>query len=143
MKKLADLSEMIEEGLQNLDYPITAATLYDPIRYTLDSGGKRLRPTLVLIAASLYNDDIQAALKPALGIEMYHNFTLLHDDVMDKAPTRRGRPTVHVKWNDGGSGLSAHCRSSVPCAQERHRHVQSDEPGDLSRSTVRYGIRDT
>ena len=106
MKKLADLSEMIEEGLQNLDYPIAAATLYDPIRYTLDSGGKRLRPTLVLIAASLYNDDIQAALKPALGIEMYHNFTLLHDDVMDKAPTRRGRPTVHVKWNDNQAILS-------------------------------------
>ena len=106
MKKLADLSAMIEEGLQDLDYPIAAATLYDPIRYTLDSGGKRLRPTLVLIAASLYNDDIQAALKPALGIEMYHNFTLLHDDVMDKAPTRRGRPTVHVKWNENQAILS-------------------------------------
>lgn len=106
MKKQAELNAMIEEGLRNLVYPATASTLYDPIRYTLDSGGKRVRPTLVLIAANLYTEDIQAALKPALGIEMYHNFTLLHDDVMDKAPTRRNRPTVHVKWNDNQAILS-------------------------------------
>jgi len=106
MKKLAELNAMIEEGLKSLSYPFAASTLYDPIRYTLDSGGKRLRPTLVLIAAGLYNEDIQAALKPALGIEMFHNFTLLHDDVMDKAPTRRGRPTVHLKWNENQAILS-------------------------------------
>lgn len=106
MKKQAELNAMIEDGLRSLVYPTTASTLYDPIRYTLDSGGKRLRPTLVLIAANLYNEDIQAALKPALGIEMYHNSTLLHDDVMDKAPTRRNRPTVHVKWNDNQAVLS-------------------------------------
>ena len=106
MKKQAELNAMIEEGLQSLVYPTSASTLYDPIRYTLESGGKRLRPMLVLMAANLYTEDIQTALKPALGIEMYHNFTLLHDDVMDKAPTRRGRPTVHVKWNDNQAILS-------------------------------------
>ena len=106
MKKQAELNAMIEEGLQSLVYPTSASTLYDPIRYTLESGGKRLRPMLVLMAANLYTEDIQTALKPALGIEMYHNFTLLHDDVMDKSPTRRGRPTVHVKWNDNQAILS-------------------------------------
>lgn len=97
---------MIEEGLANLSYPETASTLYNPIRYTLQSGGKRVRPTLVLIAANLYTENLTAALLPALGVEVYHNFTLLHDDVMDKAPTRRGRATVHVKWNDNQAILS-------------------------------------
>ena len=97
---------MIQRGIEGLNYPTTASKLYDPIRYTLESGGKRLRPTLVLIAASLYTEDLTTALAPALGIEMYHNFTLLHDDVMDKAPSRRGRPTVHMKWNDNQAILS-------------------------------------
>ena len=97
---------MIEEGLQGLTYPDSAPTLYEPISYTLLAGGKRLRPTLVLIAAELYTDDLKPALLPALGIEMFHNFTLLHDDVMDKAPARRGRPTVHVKWNENQAILS-------------------------------------
>lgn len=106
MKTQAELNNIIEEGLASLPYPATAATLYEPIRYTLASGGKRVRPTLVLIAANLYNENIDNAVLPALGIEMYHNFTLLHDDVMDKAPTRRGRPTVHAKWNDNQAILS-------------------------------------
>lgn len=106
MKTQAELNEMIEEGLATLAYPTTAATLYDPIRYTLQSGGKRVRPTLVLIAANLYTENLTSALLPALGVEVYHNFTLLHDDVMDKAPSRRGRATVHVKWNENQAILS-------------------------------------
>lgn len=106
MKTQAELNALIQEGLEQLVYPTTASKLYNPIRYTLESGGKRLRPTLVLIAANLYTEDLSDALMPALGIEMYHNFTLLHDDVMDKAPSRRGRPTVHVKWNDNQAILS-------------------------------------
>ena len=97
---------MIEQGLEGLAYPTTASTLYDPIRYTLRSGGKRVRPTLVLIAANPYTEDLSSALVPALGIEVYHNFTLLHDDVMDKAPARRSRPSVHVKWNENQAILS-------------------------------------
>ena len=106
MKTQAELNEMIQEGLSSLEYPTSGPRLYDPIRYTLESGGKRIRPTLVLIAANLYADDISTALVPALGIEMYHNFTLLHDDVMDKAPSRRGLVTVHVKWNENQAILS-------------------------------------
>lgn len=106
MKTQAELNAMIRNGLEQLVYPTSAPQLYEPIEYTLQSGGKRLRPTLVLIAANLYTEDLSSALKPALGIEMYHNFTLLHDDVMDKAPSRRGRPTVHVKWNDNQAILS-------------------------------------
>jgi len=97
---------MIQEGIQNIEYPSLAPKLYDPVIYTLETGGKRLRPTLVLMAANLYTDDLKKVITPALGLEMYHNFTLLHDDVMDKAPDRRGRPTVHVKWNDSVAILS-------------------------------------
>lgn len=106
MKTQAELNAIIQEGIKSLKFPTAASNLYAPIRYTLDAGGKRLRPTLVLIAANLYNEDITNAISPALGIEMYHNFTLLHDDVMDKAPTRRGRQTVHIKWNENQAILS-------------------------------------
>lgn len=106
MKTQAELNALIQEGINTLGYPTLATSLYDPIRYTLQSGGKRLRPMLVLIAANLYTDELKTALEPAMGIEMYHNCTLLHDDVMDKAPTRRGRPAVHVKWNENQAILS-------------------------------------
>jgi geranylgeranyl diphosphate synthase type II len=75
------------------------SSLYDPIKYTLDLGGKRMRPLLTLIACDLFDGTISEAVKPALGIEIFHNFTLLHDDIMDKAPLRRNKPTVHKKWN--------------------------------------------
>lgn len=101
-----ELSDIIQKGIENLEYPSLAPKLYDPVIYTLETGGKRLRPTLVLMAANLYTDNLIEAVAPALGLEMYHNFTLLHDDVMDKAPDRRGRPTVHVKWNDNVAILS-------------------------------------
>jgi geranylgeranyl diphosphate synthase type II len=73
--------------------------LYDPIGYTIALGGKRMRPMLTLMACDLFDGDINLALKPAIGIEVFHNFTLLHDDIMDKAPLRRNQPTVHKKWN--------------------------------------------
>lgn len=106
MKTQVELNNLIQEGISQLSYPASASTLYDPVKYTLASGGKRLRPTLVLIAANLYTEDLSAAIKPALGIEMYHNSTLLHDDVMDKASERRGRPTVHIKWDENQAILS-------------------------------------
>lgn len=106
MKTQAELNAIIQEGLNKLTYPQVATGMYEPIIYTLASGGKRVRPSLVLIAANLYTEDISQAITPALGIEMYHNFTLLHDDVMDQAPERRGRATVHVKWNDNQAILS-------------------------------------
>ncbi len=106
MKTQAELNNLIQEGIEKLSYPTTARSLYDPIRYTLAAGGKRVRPMLVLIAANLYTEDLSSAVIPALGIEMYHNSTLLHDDVMDKASERRGRPTVHIKWNENQAILS-------------------------------------
>lgn len=106
MYPVEQLSKFIQQGIEQIQYPALAPHLYDPVRYTLETGGKRLRPTLVLMAANIFTDDITPAITPAIGLEMYHNFTLLHDDVMDKAPDRRGRPTVHVKWNDNVAILS-------------------------------------
>lgn len=80
--------------------------MYAPIAYTLSLGGKRVRPALTLMACNLYTDSLDQAIKPALGIEVFHNFTLLHDDIMDKASIRRGKPTVHVKWGDNTAILS-------------------------------------
>jgi len=103
----------INKAIASLDWKREPAGLYVPIEYTLASGGKRLRPTLALIAAeaimngSLLNGDaIENTLPAALALEVFHNFTLLHDDVMDKAEVRRGRPTVHVKWNENTAILS-------------------------------------
>ncbi|MBQ0057874.1 MAG: polyprenyl synthetase family protein [Bacteroidales bacterium] len=100
------LTSLIQKGLDGIVYPGTAPRLCDPVRYTLETGGKRLRPMLVLMAANLFKEDVSAAITPAIGLEMYHNCTLLHDDVMDRASDRRGRPTVHVKWNDSVAILS-------------------------------------
>lgn len=95
----------INQAIAGLNWTREPQGLYDPIAYTLESGGKRLRPTLALIAASLYGQE-EKALPAALALEIFHNFTLLHDDVMDQAPIRRGRPTVHVRWDDNTAILS-------------------------------------
>lgn len=80
--------------------------LYDPISYSLDMGGKRLRPVLVLLAYNLFAEDVERAIPAAVGIEVFHNFTLLHDDIMDKADVRRNRPTVHKKFSENAAILS-------------------------------------
>ena len=113
MYKQEELSAIIQNGVETIDYPQATPGLFDPVRYTLESGGKRIRPTLVLMAANIYSDDISEAITPAIGLEMYHNFTLLHDDVMDKAPDRRGRATVHVKWDDNTAILSGDAMLSL------------------------------
>lgn len=96
----------IEKAIQALDWHREPYGLYEPIAYTLASGGKRLRPQLVLLGAELFGSKPTEALPAALAIEVFHNFTLLHDDVMDKAPVRRSKPTVHVRWNDNTAILS-------------------------------------
>lgn len=101
------LSGIVEEGLRSLQYPTTAPSLFDPIKYTLESGGKRLRPVLTLATyAALSGKEPQEVLNQAIAVELFHNFTLLHDDVMDNADIRRGRPTVHRKWNANVAILS-------------------------------------
>lgn len=90
---------VIEEELKKFSLPSFPAELYEPVRYMLSLTGKRMRPCLVLMAAELFGGDFRKALFPALGIEVFHNFTLLHDDIMDKAPLRRTKETVHKKWS--------------------------------------------
>lgn len=96
----------INQVIESLDWSKDPKGLYEPIGYTLASGGKRIRPTLAMIASSLFGGKEEEVLPAALALEVFHNFTLLHDDVMDRAEVRRGRPTVHVKWNDNTAILS-------------------------------------
>ena len=97
---------MIAEAIAGINYPERPAQLYEPIAYTMSLGGKRLRPLLTLITCDALGGDVKAALTPAVGLELFHNFTLLHDDVMDRADVRRGKPTVHRRWNDNVAILS-------------------------------------
>ena len=99
MVTLKEISALIDQGIASLPVSAKPEGLYGPIRYTMESGGKRLRPTLLLACAAACGGDISKSLPQALGLEMFHNFTLLHDDVMDNAEVRRGRPTVHRRWN--------------------------------------------
>ena len=98
--------EKIECALQSVPYPQRPEGLYEPIQYVLEAGGKRIRPMLTLLAYQLYADDVDQAIPVALGLETYHNHTLLHDDLMDNADMRRNRPTVHKKWDDNTAILS-------------------------------------
>lgn len=97
---------MIQQAIQSLHWDKSPQGLYEPIAYTLSGEGKRVRPTLLLTASKIFGCDEQKVMPAALAIEVFHNFTLLHDDVMDKAQVRRGRPTVHVKWNENTAILS-------------------------------------
>src|SRR5436190_9049476 len=97
---------IIEEEFSRLKIANEPARLYDPIRYMIRIGGKRLRPSILLMSNELFGGDFQKVIHPALGIEVFHNFTLLHDDIMDKAPLRRSKPTVHEKWNSNIAILS-------------------------------------
>jgi len=106
MRKLEDLQSLIANSVSKLNFPEYPAELYEPIKYILALGGKRMRPALLLMACDLFNGDVEAALPPALAIEVFHNFTLMHDDIMDNAPIRRGKVTVHEKWNSNVAILS-------------------------------------
>ena len=106
MYSLHELIAMSERELAQLPYPARPAGLYEPIRYALGAGGKRIRPALVLMACNLFQEAVTAAKPAALAVEVFHNFTLLHDDIMDNADTRRGKPSVHKKWNDNTAILS-------------------------------------
>jgi geranylgeranyl diphosphate synthase type II len=106
MKTIDDLQQIIDEEIRTQYRILEPRELYEPIWYTLSNGGKRLRPVFVLMGCQLFSDDLKQAALPALGIEMFHNFTLLHDDIMDKAFMRRNLPTVHVKWDVNRAILS-------------------------------------
>lgn len=107
MKTLEDYRIEIETFIKELQFPQGKLdNLYSPIKYALSAGGKRIRPVLTLLSADAFGDKAREALMPAIGMEMFHNFTLLHDDVMDKSEMRRNRPTVHSKYNENTAILS-------------------------------------
>lgn len=106
MKTAKQIQEEFEGYLQSLDYSRQPDSLYVPVRYTLSLGGKRIRPTFLIMAYNMFADDVEMVFCTAAGMEIFHNFTLLHDDLMDKADMRRGRPTVHKKWNENVAILS-------------------------------------
>ena len=100
------IADRVAEAVASISYPEKPVGLYAPIAYTLESGGKRLRPQLTLAVCSALGYDVDRAINAALGVEIFHNFTLLHDDVMDSADLRRGRLTVHKRWNNNTAILS-------------------------------------
>jgi geranylgeranyl diphosphate synthase type II len=106
MYTYSELKEVVDKALVNLSYNTEAIRLIDPVKYILSVGGKRLRPVMTLIACNLFSDKIDDAILPAAGIEVFHNFSLVHDDIMDQGPVRRGLPTVHQKWNTNQAILS-------------------------------------
>ena len=106
MQTFQALRLKIEKELVTVNFRFEPAELYDPIRYTMEPGGKRIRPVLVLMACDLFEGDVDNCVRPALAVELFHNFTLLHDDIMDNAAMRRGRETVYKKWSTNAAILS-------------------------------------
>ena len=102
----ADLEIKINSALEGLNYNKQPLSLFEPIEYILSIGGKRIRPILTYMATNLFTDDVDRTTHAALAIEIFHNFSLLHDDLMDNATIRRGQPTVHRKWDDNTAVLS-------------------------------------
>jgi geranylgeranyl diphosphate synthase type II len=106
MHSPSELLKQVEQAINETIYPEYPASLYEPISYIMSLGGKRVRPIMLLMSAELFNGDLKAAIPAAMAIETFHNFTLIHDDIMDKAPLRRGKQTVHEKWGDNTAILS-------------------------------------
>lgn len=102
----SQLLDKVNAHIEQLDYAHEPMNLYEPVKYILSLGGKRIRPAMMLMAYNMYRDDVEQILDPALSLEIYHNFTLLHDDLMDHADVRRGKPTVHKRWDANTAILS-------------------------------------
>lgn len=106
MQKIIELQELVSNRIKEKKYSKYPEQLYDPLDYIMSLGGKRMRPVLVLLAHHLYSDKHEEAIEAAIAVETFHNFSLIHDDIMDAAPLRRGKPTVHEKWNQNTAILS-------------------------------------
>ncbi len=100
MQQLLEYQQVLQKKIDQLSFPKEPKNLYDPLRYFLTLGGKRTRPTLTLMGCSLFGEPGIKAINAAVAVELFHNFTLIHDDIMDDAPLRRGKATVHEKWNN-------------------------------------------
>ncbi|MDO3391404.1 polyprenyl synthetase family protein [Bacteroides sp. ET489] len=125
----SELLDIVKGHIAGLQFTRTPKGLYDPVSYVLSLGGKRIRPVLMLMAYNLYREDVKSILQPATGIEVYHNYTLLHDDLMDRADMRRGKATVHKVWNDNVAILSGDAmlvlayQFMTQCASEKLKDV--------------------
>src|SRR5690242_45461 len=106
MKTIKELQELFNQHIPYSAFNRQPAELYEPFTYILKLGGKRMRPSLVLLGCEMFNGDAKQAIPQAIAIELFHNFTLIHDDIMDEAPLRRGLPTVHEKFNSSTAILS-------------------------------------
>ncbi len=113
MYSYKDLQELVNKQINNENFVKEPRQLYEPIKYILSLGGKRIRPVFVLMACNLFSDDIDKAINAALALEIFHNFTLLHDDIMDNSSLRRNKPTVHTKWNSNVAILSGDAMSII------------------------------
>jgi geranylgeranyl diphosphate synthase type II len=111
MHTYKELFDKFNQDIESLKFGKTPEKLYDPIYYTLKVGGKRIRPLLCILGSELFGGEYEDVINAAFGIEIFHNFTLLHDDMMDNADTRRGKPVVHVKWNNNIALLSGDAMS--------------------------------
>ena len=106
MHTLEQLQDIISREIDQFVVNIKEDNLYKPVKYIINIGGKRMRPALMLFSCDMFGGDIQEAISPAIGVEVFHNFTLMHDDIMDEAPLRRGHQTVHHRWNINNAILS-------------------------------------
>lgn len=121
--------KLVNDYLVQLPYDRRPASLYEPIRYVLSMGGKRIRPVLMLLSYNLFKEDPETILMPACALETYHNYTLLHDDLMDNADLRRGHKTVHKKWNANTAILSGD--SMLVLAYQRMQQCSSDKMAEV------------
>ena len=129
MKSSAEILQLVNDYLDHLPYERKPSSLYDPVKYVLSLGGKRIRPVLMLLAYNLFKDNPEAILAPACALETYHNYTLLHDDLMDNADLRRGQQTVHRRWDANTAILSGD--SMLVLAYERMAQCRPDKLSDV------------
>ena len=125
MKTLQEIQAYIQHTFDHLNWNKQPIGLYEPIAYTLEAGGKRVRPSLLLLTANMFEANIDESTAAATALEIFHNFTLLHDDVMDHSAQRRGRPTVHIKWNENtailsGDQMMIEAYKQLECLQAEH-----------------------
>ena len=140
---ISDFLKVIEAEIKSQSFGSQPKSLYEPIRYIMSLGGKRMRPLLVMLGYSLFKNNPKEIVKYAVAVEAFHNFTIMHDDIMDNAPVRRGRSTVHVQWDTTTGILSGDvmliqayillprhrnqcCRTSCICSIPRHGRCVRD-----------------
>ena len=120
---------LVEKSVKELSYPKKPINLYDPIDYIMSLGGKRMRPCLAIMGSNMFNGNLNTAVSNALAVEVFHNFTLLHDDIMDNAPLRRGNETVHEKWDSNIAILSGDAMMV-----QAYQHLANGNPNRLKQS---------